>query len=327
MRKVILRQPGHFTETHVPRESIKPGEVLVRIHRIGVCGSDLHAFAGRHPAYSYPRVIGHELSCEVIAVPENESRLRTGDFCAIDSFLTCGACIACLKGRGNCCENLQYLGIHLECGMQGFLSLPVDKLHRSEKLTLDQLALIEPLGVGANAVLRGNVQKDEELLVVGAGPIGLASVQFAKAIGAQVRVLELREERREIVTKLGVEVIDKPDGRFASVVIDATGSRPAMEQSFSYVAPGGRLVFVGLVSGQVAFEDWLFHKREMTVLASRASLNLFPRIIRMIEDGQIDPSVWITDRMGLADVPSPFQGLPDRPGLVKHMVEVNESAL
>jgi len=171
------------------------------------------------------------------------------------------------------------------------------------------------------------VQKDEEVLVVGAGPIGLASVQFAKAAGAQVRVIELQEHRRGIVTKLGVEVIEKPDARLANVVIDATGSRAAMEESFSFVAPGGRLVFVGLVQGKVAFDDWLFHKREMTVLASRASLNLFPRIIRMIEDGQIDPSVWITDRMGLAEVPTHFPGLPDRPGLVKAMVEVSESDL
>ena len=327
MRRITLSEPGHFTETHVPPVSVNRGEALVRIHRIGVCGSDFHAFAGAHPAYSYPRVIGHELSCEVIAMPEGVSHLHIGDFCAIDSFLTCGVCIACRKARGNCCENLRFLGIHVDGGMQGLLSIPIEKLHRSEALSLDQLALIEPLGVGANAVMRGNPAKDEEVLVVGAGPIGLASAQFAQAIGARVKVVELRRERRQIVTNLGLEVIEKPDGQLASVVIDATGNRSAMEHSFSYVAPGGRLVFVGLVQGKVAFDDWLFHKREMTILASRASLNLFPRLIRMIENGEIDPSTWITDRIGLSDVPQSFSGLRHRLGLVKAMVDVSENDL
>jgi 2-desacetyl-2-hydroxyethyl bacteriochlorophyllide A dehydrogenase len=327
MKQIVLLEPGVWEEREVPAPSASQGQALVRIHRIGICGSDLNAFRGEHPAYSFPRVLGHELGGEIIEVEQNDAGLQPGDRCAVESFYSCGHCQACEYGRTNCCENLKYLGIHIDGGMQPLLNVPVNKLFKSQRLPFDQLALVEPLAVGAQAVLRSRLQRGEDALVIGCGVIGLAVAQFAMAAGARVRVVEKVPWRLEFAKRLGMEGLSGTDGDQYSVVFDATGSAGSMEASFDNVAPGGRLVFVGLVSGCISFPDWLFHRREMTLLASRGSLHLFPRVIKLLEEGEIDTSSWITHRLELRDVPRQFGELRNDPGLVKAMIEIGDSAL
>jgi 2-desacetyl-2-hydroxyethyl bacteriochlorophyllide A dehydrogenase len=325
MRRIVLTQPGSFAEQEAPEPpEIASREALVRMRRVGVCGSDFHAFAGRHPFFSYPRVIGHELAAEIVQIAANDRGLRPGDHCAIEPYLNCGQCRTCRLDRPNCCENLRTLGINIDGGMQPFLAVPIQQLHKSERLSLDQLALIETLGIGAHAVERSMLRQGEEALVVGAGPIGLTVTQFAQAAGADVRVLEVNPARREFVGRLGVKTLSAAAGYRAEVVFDATGNAQAMEASFDCVAPGGRLVFVGLIQSRISFDDWSLHRRELTVLASRNSCHDFPRIIHMIEEGKIDTSPWITHRMKLLEVPVQFADLPKRPNLVKCIVEVDE---
>lgn len=322
MQQIVLQEPGQFIQHDVERPSAAAGEALVRVGRIGVCGTDLHAFAGRQPFFSYPRVLGHELGVEVIEAPPNDRGIAAGDRCAVEPYLACGRCHACTQGKTNCCENLRVLGVHTDGGMQSHLSVPLHLLHKSEKLSLDQLALVETLGIGAHAVERAAVQSGQSVLVVGAGPIGLAVMQFAQAAGANVRVLELAEPRRQFVRQFGVEAIAAPDDKLHETVFDATGNRRAMEASFELVDHAGKLVLVGIVQDDITFHDPLFHRREMTLLSSRNSAGLFPGIIRMIEDGRIDTSPWITHRLPLAAVPAEFPALPQREDLVKAVIEV-----
>ena len=326
MRQVTLVEPGRFAGEDRPPPKSPPGHALVRPHRIGICGTDLHAFAGRQPFFSYPRVLGHELGVEVLSVPPGDHGLRPGDRCAVEPYLWCGRCHACAIGKPNCCENLQVLGVHTDGGMCGRLAVPVEKLHRSDKLTFEQLALVETLGIGYHGVERGQVRAGELVLVIGAGPIGLAVAEFAKSAGGRVRVLDVNPHRRAFVAeRWNVDALCEPDGKLAEVVIDATGSATAMEASFELVAFGGRLVFVGIVLDRVGFADPLFHRREMTVLSSRNSAGVFPEIIRRIECGAIDTTPWVTHRLSLADVPGRFAELPRAPGLVKAMVEVADA--
>ena len=321
MRTISLLEPGRFVESEAPIPVAAPGEALVRIRRVGICGSDFHAFHGKHPAYSYPRIIGHELGCEVVTVPEDAGGLRPGDKCALEPYISCGTCRACRKNRPNCCETLRLFGIHVDGGMQPYLSCPVALLHRSASLSLDQLALVETLGIGANAVQRSGLAQGESAIVVGAGPIGLAVVQFALAAGARVRVIEKSEVRREFVGRFGVEAQAEPDEELADVVFDAA----VLARSLQQVAPAGRLVFVGLCKDAIALDDPLFHRREVTLYASRNSCHQFPRLIGMIESGQIDTGPWINARLRLRDVPAEFGGLLRQPELIKAMVELDES--
>lgn len=325
MRKILLNAPGEFIDIKAPRPVPAPGEALVLVHRVGVCGSDFHALAGRHPIYTYPRVLGHELAGEIVEIPENKRGLRAGDRCAIEPYISCGQCRTCMAGKTNCCERLRLIGVHVDGGMQGFLAVPIDLLHKSETLSLDQLALIETLGIGAHAVRRSGLRPGEDALVVGAGPIGLALTQFAMALGAKVTIIEINDWRRDFVKKLGVESLPKPDGRVADVVFDATGSASVMGDSLNHVAPGGRLVFVGLTRDLVKIDDALLHRREVTVYASRNSCGQFPPIIRMVEEKKIDTEPWITDRLSLDEVPFRFKDLPAKSHLMKAIVEVQDT--
>jgi 2-desacetyl-2-hydroxyethyl bacteriochlorophyllide A dehydrogenase len=324
MRKILLNAPGEFIDVIAPRPVPASGEALVRMHRVGVCGSDFHAMAGKHPVYTYPRVLGHELAGEIVEIPGNTRGLKAGDHCAIEPYISCGQCRTCKVGRTNCCEQIQVIGIHVDGGMQGFLKVPITLLHKSERLSLDQLALVETLGIGARAVNRSQLQAGEEVLVVGFGPIGLATCQFAEAVGAKVAVIEPNNWRRDFASRMGIEAISAPDGRVADVVFDATGSARVMADSLNHVAPGGRLVFVGLTRDPVSIDDSLFHRREVTIYASRNSCSQFPRIIRMLEERKINTEPWITERISLDEVPLRLEDISKKTEMMKTIVEVRD---
>lgn len=337
MRTIILEEPGRFVRADTPEPSaLASGHALVRIHRVGVCGTDLHAFRGRQPYFVYPRILGHELGVEVLdVVSDSEGAVRPGDHCAVEPYLNCGQCDACRRGRGNCCEHMQVLGVHVDGGMREVISVPAHKLHRSSQLSLDQLALVETLGIGAHAVDRGGVSSEDTVLVIGAGPIGLGVVEFAHLIGAQVVVLDLDAGRREFChAQFGVEhCIDGGDdpveavrtvlnGRLPTVVFDATGSPASMMNSFQFVAHGGRLVFVGIVLGKIEYDSPQFHGREITLFATRNALPKdFTRIIELMEAGRIDTRPWITHRAGYDDFAERFPDwLDPANGVVKALL-------
>lgn len=324
MKQIVLESPGRFTERESPVPVRGAGQALIRVEKVGVCGSDFHAFAGRHPIYTYPRVIGHELSGTVVELAPNSKGIRAGDVCAIEPYISCGNCSACIRGRTNCCERLQVLGIHVDGGMQEYLCVPIHLLHKSDVLSLDQLALVETLGIGAHAVMRSGLKAGEDAIVVGAGPIGISTLQFASALGARVHMIETNEWRRQFVERMGHTASHSPENRLAGVVFDATGSSIAMGTSINYVATGGSLVYVGLTMDSVCIDDILLHRRELMILASRNSCGLFPRIIKMIEEGKIDTSTWITERLTMSQVASQFDSLLNKRTLIKAIVDVQD---
>ena len=337
MKTIILQEPGRFQLTDTPAPSAPgPGEALVRVHRVGVCGSDIHAFKGDQPFFSYPRVVGHELGVEVVAVGPNDLGLAAGDRCAVEPYLDCGRCIACRRGKTNCCASLQVLGVHTDGGMRELLSVPVAKLHRSRTLSADQLALVEMLTIGAHAVRRAQLELGENVLVIGAGPIGLATIQFAHLAGARVSVLEISAWRREFCrSHLGLErCLDGTgdtgkrlegmlSGDLPTTVFDATGSPRSMMQAVQYVANGGKLVYVSLVQADLTFHDPELHRRELTLLRSRNATGAdFAWVMQMLEDGRIDLTPWITHRAPAGRMVGEFAGWldPER-GVIKALVE------
>lgn len=338
MNAVRLEEPGRLNLLSLGTTRVRPGEARVRVHRIGVCGTDIHAFKGNQPFFTYPRILGHELGVEVLQVGAGVDHVRPGDLCAVEPYVNCGVCIACRRDRPNCCVKLQVLGVHIDGGMREELVLPARKLHPSTRLSLDQLALVETLGIGCHAVDRAQVESGEFALVLGAGPIGLAVTQFAMEAGARVIVLDIDQRRLEFCqTQLGVPyIIDASEenpkaslnritgGDLPTAAFDATGNAQSMANAFEYPAHGGRLTFVGLFTGDLTFNDPNFHRRELTILASRNARPAdFTHIIRLIEAKKIDTSPWITHRASLTDVVAEFPGWTD-PGarVIKAMIEV-----
>jgi|UniRef100_UPI0040492868 2-desacetyl-2-hydroxyethyl bacteriochlorophyllide A dehydrogenase len=339
MLTLLLETPGKLIATETPQpDSPGPKEALVRIHRIGVCGTDLHAYAGRQPFFTYPRILGHELGVEVVAIGSEVTTVAVGDRCAVEPYLNCGHCIACTRGKPNCCHTLQVLGVHTDGGHRSHMLVPAAKLHRSTKLTYDQLALVETLGIGAHAVGRAKLEAGEYVAVIGAGPIGLAIMQFARAAGARVIAVDVSASRLTFCRdRIGVDaVVDArqgdvaeqlgklTDGNLPTAVFEATGNVQSMNTSFNFPAPGGRLILVGLVQADVTFHDPHFHKRELTVLSSRNALpSEFTAIIQLIENGKIDTGPWITHRAKLGEVTAQFESwTKPATGVIKAMIEV-----
>lgn len=341
MKTIILNKPGEFQliERAEP-EMVGRGEALVKIKRIGICGTDYHAFNGNQPFFSYPRVLGHELGGEVVTLGDGSSdaTIQSGDRVSVEPYLNCTECQACRNGRSNCCEQLQVLGVHTDGGMTEFLKVPLNKLYKSAVLTFDQLALVETLGIGSHAVNRAHVQPQDLVLIVGAGPIGLAVAQFCRLSGATVGVADTNESRLDFIDRQGLSdqsILVKEaltpsrlrpffGGDLPTVIIDATGNRNSMQNAFNLIAQGGRIVFVGLFQGEVEFNDPNFHKREVTLMSSRNALPAdFTKIISLMESGHIDTMPWLSHRTDLAHLMADFSTFT-QPGqqLIKAMVEV-----
>jgi 2-desacetyl-2-hydroxyethyl bacteriochlorophyllide A dehydrogenase len=282
--------------------------------------------------------LGHELGVEIVALgPETEqSGLRVGDSCAVEPYLNCGECGACRRGKTNCCERLRVLGVHTDGGMREWITVPVNKLHRSRNAPLEHLALVEMLCIGAHAIRRAELLPGDPVLVVGAGPIGLSTIRFAQLAGAEVAVLEVSEARRTFCAQqLGVDRLVEPSGDVCGqlreqfggdlplVVLDATGNANSMQKSFEFVANGGRLTFVGLVQAEIAFHDPEFHRREMTLLSTRnATAEDFATVIAALDEGKIALTPWITHRAAPDTMIDAFSGwLEPAAGVVKAMLE------
>jgi alcohol dehydrogenase len=340
MRAVRLEQPFELAAIDLPEPAAPgPGEALVAVHRVGVCGTDYSGYQGKMPFFSYPRIMGHELGVEVLAAGDSVTNVRPGDRCAVEPYLNDPASYASRRGRPNCCERLQVLGVHTDGGLRSRLVVPARKLHPSARLTMEQLALVETLAIGCHAVGRAAVQRGENALVIGAGPIGLAVLEFVRLAGARPIVLD-RSERRLAFCRDALGVADVvhvtddggeearlarlTDGHLAEVVFDATGSNKSMSAALGLCAFGGRLVYVGITTQEISFLQHLMHRRELTLLATRNALPAdFTRIVGLIEEGRIDTRPWVTHRAGLGDLIAAFPGwLDPRAGVIKAVVEV-----
>jgi 2-desacetyl-2-hydroxyethyl bacteriochlorophyllide A dehydrogenase len=336
MEALVCVEPGTLRLEQRPSPLADRSHVLVRPRRVGVCGTDYHIFEGKHPFLQYPRVMGHELAVEAVEAPAG-SGIRAGEIFTVNPYISCGRCIACRRGKPNCCVRVSVLGVHQDGGMAGLLAVPPANLVRAPGLSLDQCAMVEFLAIGAHAVRRGAVTKDDRVLVVGAGPIGLGVIMFAYLSGASVTALDRDAARAEVARSIakvstfsadpeGLEALrSHTAGEGFDVVFDATGSARAMEMSFDHVAHGGRYVMVSVVNEAISFMDPDFHRRELTLLGSRnATAEDFERVIASIRDGSTPADRLITHRTDLrgacTDIP---RWATEKSGLVKAVVEIS----
>ncbi|MEE2685889.1 MAG: zinc-binding alcohol dehydrogenase family protein [Planctomycetota bacterium] len=340
MKAIVLQEPRRFERVEIEEAPApRAGEALVAVHRVGICGTDLSGYLGKFPFYSYPRIPGHELGVEVLEVGPDVDNVHAGDRCSVEPYINNPGSFASQQGRSNCCDELQVLGVHTDGGLRSRFVVPARKLHKSSSLEMEQLALVETLSIGCHAVDRCQPQAGENVLVIGAGPIGLSVIEFLKLTAARILVMDMNEERLAFCKQtMGVdetivfqgdgaelEVIRQlTDGNLPTIVLDATGNPGSMSNALNYVAHTGTMVFVGIVTDEIHFPHPLMHAREMTLLASRNSLPRdFSRIIQLIEEGTIDTGPWITHRTPFEEMPGVFESFT-RPetGVIKAIVEV-----
>jgi len=329
LEALVLEQPGRFAraDTAAPGPP-GPGEVLVKVLTVGICGTDLHAFEGTQPFFAYPRILGHELGVEVAATGEGVSGLRPGDRCAVNPYMTCGKCAACVRGRSNCCAQMRVIGVHSDGGMRDRILLPASQVYPCRKLPPEQIPLVETLAVGCHAVGRAGPQPGERTIVLGAGPIGLSVLEFLRLTGADLAVVERMPERLAFAAQrfgLKRHYPSHDEARQeepSMLVFDCTGDRGSMEQSLNLLQQGGKLIFVGLINDHVSLFDPDLHRREATILSSRNSVPAeHHRVLEAMESGQVDVSGWPTEFASPGIMPQRFPAwLHREAGVVKVVV-------
>lgn len=340
MKGIRLNNPGEWEtfKTAMPNTLLKKGEVLLKVKKIGVCGTDLHAFKGSQPFFKYPKILGHELAVEVMDIGEAVENVSIGDLCSVEPYYNDIIGQAVRRGKVNCGEHLQVLGVHVDGGMQEYFVYPSKFLHPSATLSEDQLVLIEPLAIGCHAVDRAQIQKEDIVLVIGAGPIGLGTILFAKLTGARIIAMDIDDAKLKKCKDItGISdtinasgdvlagLNEMLDGDLPTIILDATGNSKSMMNTFNYVAAGGTIVFIGLFMGDVIFNDPNFHKKELTLKASRAAMTSdFRKIIELMESGQIDAEPFITHRIKFDEITTEFEKLYTYGGnLIKAVIELD----
>lgn len=321
MKEIICTEPGVMKEVEqVLSKDVEANEVLVAVKRIGICGTDIHAFGGNQPFFSYPRTLGHELSGLIEAVGSGVTHAKKGDIVTILPYMNCGTCIACNSEKTNCCTNMKVLGVHIDGGMANYIKVPKEHVFVVNNLTLDEAAIIEPLSIGAHAVRRAEITMDDSVLILGAGPIGLGAANFAKLQGARTIIMDISKERLEFCKDWAecdfaiqpnehtIEtLLDINNGNLPSIVMDATGNKQSMTQAFNYVGNGGKLVYVGLVKDTITFSDPDFHAKELTLLGSRnATKEDFEYVIKSLSNGSVKSS-YVTNKITFDQLISYFE--------------------
>jgi 2-desacetyl-2-hydroxyethyl bacteriochlorophyllide A dehydrogenase len=336
MKVLVCREPGKLVYTSRSVPELLPGHTLLKIKRIGICGTDLHAFDGSQPYFTYPRVLGHELAAEVV---KSDSDFEVGDAVTVMPYINCGVCPPCLSGKTNCCTTIQVLGVHIDGGMAEYLRVPTPLVLASQGLSPDELALVEPLAIGAHGIRRAGVEQGEFVLVIGAGPIGLGTMEFARIAGGNVIAMDINEGRLafcrdklkidHIINALTDDVMARlaeiTQGNMPTVVIDASGNLSAINNAFQYMAHGARFVLIGLQKGDISFSHLEFHKREATLMSSRNATRAdFEQVISAIKNKWIEPANYITHRVKFDEVGGRFEEwLDPANGVIKVMVEVD----
>ena len=339
MKTLVCTKPGEFNYEIHQKPISKTGHAIIQIKRIGICGTDLHAFEGTQPYFDYPRILGHELS-GILVDTGGATDVEIGEVVTFIPYFNCGNCITCKSQKPNCCSSLKVSGVHIDGGFSEYLSVPTYSLVKSGGLSVDDLCLVEPLSIGAHAIRRAEVKQGEFVLVVGAGPIGLGIAEFARIAGAQVIMMDINEGRLQFCKEtLKLPFIINPktvdpteeirkitDGNMPTVVIDATGNLAAINKSFQYMAHGAKYILVGLQKGEISVSHPEFHKREGTLMSSRnATREDFEYVISCISNGLITPANYITHRVLFDDVKEQFPSwLNPETGVIKAVVEVSE---
>ena len=338
MKTLVCEKPGLLQYSEQPLPVLTKGNAIIKIKRIGICGTDLHAFEGTQPYFSYPRILGHELAADLVEA-DGATDFVPGEALTFIPYFSCGTCIACRTGKPNCCTSIKVCGVHIDGGMAEYLSVPVDTLIKNRGLSYDELALVEPLAIGAHGIRRAAVQPGEFVLVTGAGPIGLAAMEFARIAGAQVIASDMNEARLAFCKeKIGIPHIIHPaqdniaeelyaitGGDMPSVVIDATGSQRAINGALQWLAHGGRYVLIGLQKDELIFSHPEFHKRETTLMSSRNATRAdFEYVMDCIGKKWINPAVYITHRVAFDAVKADFESwLRPASGVIKVSVSVD----
>jgi L-gulonate 5-dehydrogenase len=311
-------------------EPLNPGpdEILVRVRRAGICGSDLHIFHGSNPFAKYPRIVGHEFGGEVEAVGPDVGGLAVGDHIVIDPVVSCGRCYACRVGRYNVCANLEVFGVHRDGGFRDRVVVPAaNAVKVRSDLPIAVAALAEPFSIAANVLLRTGIDAGDTVLIYGAGTVGLTVLQVAKMHGARCIIADLDDARLQRARGFGADVVinsgrtkvadavrDENEGLGPSLVIDGAGVPALLEEACRVASPAGRIGILGFSPAPCNISQQEIVKKELTLVGSRLNRRLLPQVVEWLETGKLQPAAMITQSFPVQEAQEAFALIENDPG-------------
>jgi threonine dehydrogenase-like Zn-dependent dehydrogenase len=337
MKAFLITNPGETDMGDVAKPSPGPEEVLLRTRYIGLCGTDLNTFRGKNPMVSYPRIPGHEIAATIVdAGDQVPAQFKPGTDVTVSPYTSCGVCASCLRGRTNACLDNKTLGVQRDGAMCEFFKVPWQKVFIANGLSLRDLTLVEPLGVGFHTVTRGRVTKSDTVAVIGCGGVGLGAIAAASFRGANTIVIDVDDQKLSLARQAGAAHVinsktedvharlqELTDGHGPDVIIEAVGLPFTYRMAIEEVAFTGRVVYVGYAKEPVTYETKYFVQKELDILGSRNSLDEFPRVIEMLLQGRFPVEATISKIVPLQEAGGALAGWADAPqSITKILVEV-----
>lgn len=327
MKVVHIDKPGSIVVCEQAIPVPAAGEALLKIKYCGICGSDVATYTGDQPFASYPRIPGHEFSAEIVQIAENSRGLAPGMIVTANPYFNCGICYSCRKGKVNCCENNQTMGVQRDGAFCEYIVIPVERIVDGKGLSARTLALIEPFSIGYHAVNRGNIQPGDRVLVLGAGPIGIFAMLAAKLRGAEVTITDLMLKRLELASSLGADrVLPASEGRLSDVIreitggsgmdvcIEAVGLPQTFMDGIENVCFGGKVILIGNGKRETTFNHSILLKKELDVYGSRNSLNDFVPLVELVHSGKVHIDGIVSDVYEFDNVVDAFESLKNNDG-------------
>lgn len=341
MKAIILTEPGQARMAEVAKPSAGPGQALLKVRRVGLCGSDLNSFRGRNPMVSFPRIPGHEVAATIVEMSVAHPALAVGMDVTLSPYTNCGECVSCRRGRPNACEFNQTLGVQRDGALTEFISIPLERLFAA-KLSLDELCLVEPLTVGFHAAARGRVATGETAVVIGCGGVGLGAIAGAAFRGARTVAVDVDDAKLAIARRagaahtvhverenLGAALRELTGGQGPDVIVEAVGTPATFRAAVEEVAYTGRVVYIGYAKEPVCYETRLFVQKELDILGTRnAQPDDFHQVIAMLEAGRFPVREIISTKVSMEQVPEIFAAWSANPSrFTKIMIDLDEPGL
>lgn len=324
-----MHGPEDVRVESIPEPSRAPGEALLRVRRVGLCGSDLNSYRGRNPLISFPRVPGHEIAATIVEMDSDHPTLTVGMDVTLSPYTSCGFCNACRNGRSNACKNNQTLGVQRDGALTEYLSIPVEKLYPA-RLSLEELCLVEPLTVGSHAVSRAQVSASDTVAILGCGGVGLGAVAASAFRGANTIAMDIDDSKLAVAREAGAahvihtgqqnpaQILDKlTRGHGPDVIIEAIGLPSTFRGAVEMVSFIGRVVYIGYAKEPVTYETRLFVQKELTIMGARnAQPDDFHQVIAMLEQSRFPVRRAISTIAPLEQTPELLHEWNSAPGRV-----------
>lgn len=336
MKAIQITTPGviNLIDKEIP--VAKEGEALLKVKYCGICGADVASYTGNQPFTTYPRIPGHEFSAEIVSVPENDKGLKSGDIITCNPYFNCGGCYACKRGIVNACYDNQTMGVQRDGSFQEYITMPVERLIDGKGLSAKELALIEPFSISCHALSRAEVKEGDNLLIMGAGPIGLFAMIKAKAMGARVMIADMLESRLNLAKEYGADMIvnvkkkdlhesalEFTNGNGFDVCVEACGAPETFLSCIDEASHGANIILIGNGKRNTDFLHSIILKKELNIFGSRNAFTKdFEELIDLVASGKVDVMKMVSGIYKKEDAQEAFESLKNNDGsLCKLLIE------